>query len=216
MMDNSIGAFLQSVRKEKNFTQKELADRIGVSDKTISKWENGNSVPDTTLLKPLCDELDISINELLSGERLLPEAYSENAEKNMMNLLESNQTAKKNNLIPDVLGVLIFFSAIIMTIINSKADISWYSDIISLLIPTCICIGMVIICKSKGKSDITEILRKIIIPSGLIPVVIQGISVLYNLDNLLYLGPNIATMLLTLLYTLVAYLVIVVLQINKW
>ena len=91
MSDNKIGSFIQLSRKEKGLTQKDLAEQIGVSDKTISKWENGNSVPDTAILNSLCEALDISVNELLSGEKLPVENYSMKAEENMMNLLKQNE-----------------------------------------------------------------------------------------------------------------------------
>ena len=71
MNQNRIGEFIQRSRKEKGWTQKELAEQIGVSDKTISKWENGNSVPDTGILTSLCEVLEISVNELISGENCL-------------------------------------------------------------------------------------------------------------------------------------------------
>ena len=73
MSQNNIGEFIQQSRKARGFTQKDLGDRIGVSDKTISKWENGNSIPDTSILNELCATLDINVNELLSGEKLTPE-----------------------------------------------------------------------------------------------------------------------------------------------
>ena len=65
---DKIGKFIQEKRKEKNLTQKELAKKLGVSDKAISKWERGICCPDISLLKDLSSILDISINELLSGE----------------------------------------------------------------------------------------------------------------------------------------------------
>ena len=100
MSQNNIGEFIQQSRKAKGFTQKDLGDRIGVSDKTISKWENGNSIPDTSILNELCATLDINVNELLSGEKLTPEIYSMKAEENMMNLLEDNQKQQCFTLLP--------------------------------------------------------------------------------------------------------------------
>lgn len=94
MSQNNIGEFIQQSRKARGFTQKDLGDRIGVSDKTISKWENGNSIPDTSILNELCATLDINVNELLSGEKLTPEIYSMKAEENMMNLWK---TIKNNS-----------------------------------------------------------------------------------------------------------------------
>lgn len=68
MNQEKIGKFILKLRKEKNLTQQELANKLGVTDKAISKWENGRGMPDLSLLKPLCDVFGISINDLLSGE----------------------------------------------------------------------------------------------------------------------------------------------------
>ena len=76
MMTNDIGKFIQEIRKEKGLTQKELAELIGVSDKTISKWENGNSSPDTSMLMSLSEALEITVNELFSADKISPENYS--------------------------------------------------------------------------------------------------------------------------------------------
>lgn len=69
MNQEKIGAFIQALRKEKGWTQKQLADQLDVTDKAISKWERGMGLPDVTLLKPLSDALDINVNELLAGEK---------------------------------------------------------------------------------------------------------------------------------------------------
>ena len=77
-----IGKFIAKERKQKKHTQKQLAEILGISDKTISKWECGNGFPEISLLMPLCQELDISVNELLSGERLSEVDYKKKAEEN--------------------------------------------------------------------------------------------------------------------------------------
>ena len=64
----SIGSFITKKRKEKNMTQAALAERLGVSNKTISKWETGKCMPDYSVIEPLCKELDITVAELLDGE----------------------------------------------------------------------------------------------------------------------------------------------------
>ena len=65
-----IGRFIAELRKEKSLTQRELAELMGVSDRTVSKWECGNGMPEMSMLMPLCQALQINVNELLSGERL--------------------------------------------------------------------------------------------------------------------------------------------------
>ena len=63
-----IGRFIAMKRKEKNLTQEQLAEKLGISNKTISKWENGKCMPDYSIVKPLCQELGITITELMDGE----------------------------------------------------------------------------------------------------------------------------------------------------
>ncbi len=82
---------------EKGYTQKQLSEKLGISDKTISKWERGNGFPEVSLLLPLCDELEITVNELLSGERVSEEEYLKKAEENMVNLVRETQESKKEN-----------------------------------------------------------------------------------------------------------------------
>ncbi len=77
---NKIGDFITSLRKEKKLTQAKLAEKIFVSEKTVSKWENGNGVPDTGSLTKLCEVLGVSINELLSGERITVESTTQNSQ----------------------------------------------------------------------------------------------------------------------------------------
>ena len=70
MDQEKIGKFIAECRKEKKLTQEQLAEKLGVSNRSISRWENGKTMPDISLFEPLCEELNISINELLKGQRL--------------------------------------------------------------------------------------------------------------------------------------------------
>lgn len=90
-----VGKFISSNRKLKHMTQRELADILSISDKTISKWETGNGLPEVSLMLPLCEALDISVNELLSGEKLSIINYQEKAEDNMLSLLKENEANRK-------------------------------------------------------------------------------------------------------------------------
>ena len=76
----NIGKFIQKLRKEKNMTQKELADKLFVTENAIGNWENGRRIPDYSILKQLCEILDTNFNELLSGKRI--NDYKEEAEQN--------------------------------------------------------------------------------------------------------------------------------------
>uniref|UniRef100_UPI0040570BCF helix-turn-helix domain-containing protein n=1 Tax=Acetatifactor sp. TaxID=1872090 RepID=UPI0040570BCF len=97
MNQKKIGHFLSELRKEQEMTQQQLADAIGVSNKTISKWECGNGMPELSSIMPLCQTLHINVNELLSGERLPENDYSMKAEENMMNLIQETELTKKKH-----------------------------------------------------------------------------------------------------------------------
>lgn len=117
MNQEKIGRFIASMRKAKNLTQQDLAEKLGVSDRTIGNWENGRNMPDLSLFKPLCDELDITINDLMSGEKISDNNYQEKLEENIINTIDyTNQKLKnKNNFIGLILiifGVLISITAV--------------------------------------------------------------------------------------------------------
>ena len=128
MNQEKISKFIVKCRKDKKMTQSELAEKLGVTDKSISNWENGRNMPDLSLFKPLCDVLGITINELLSGERLKKEEYQEKFEENIINTIDYSTKRIdiiRNNLgiILIVLGISMSFSA--MTLFAS--DSSWGS-----------------------------------------------------------------------------------------
>ena len=95
MNQEKIGKFIYECRKNKNLTQEQLAEKLGVTAKSISRWENGNTMPDYSLLKDLCNELDISINELLSGEEIKESEYMMKAEENFIYLKKKVDTTLK-------------------------------------------------------------------------------------------------------------------------
>ena len=75
MNQEKIGKFIADKRKERNLTQEQLAEKLEVTNRAISNWENGKNMPDLSLFKPLCDELDIFINDLMSGEKIDNQHY---------------------------------------------------------------------------------------------------------------------------------------------
>ena len=113
MNQEKIGKFICELRKEKKYTQKELADKLNITDRAISKWENGRGLPDLSLIKPLCEELDISINELLSGEKLNKKDYNLKLEENIEKTIEYSDKKIKN-----IKGKINVFLVIVFTIIS--------------------------------------------------------------------------------------------------
>jgi len=98
MNQEKIGKFIAQCRKDKNLTQQQLAEQLGISDRAISKWERGLNLPDASLYKPLCEVLDITFNELFSGERIKEENYKEVADNNLLNALENSAFTLKEKI----------------------------------------------------------------------------------------------------------------------
>lgn len=138
MDQEKIGKFIAVLRKEKGLTQARLAESLGVSDKTVSKWECGKGMPELAVLLPLCGALGISVNELLSGMRLNSHGdYSKKAEENMMELIRHVEENKKEERRAGVrlaaalcAGILLFVWALTL----SDMRVTYFLDFPSLLI----------------------------------------------------------------------------------
>ena len=120
MDQEKIGKFILELRKDKKMTQQELADKIGVTDRAISKWENGRGMPDISLMKPLCEILDITLNELISGEKIDKKEYQKKSDENILKTIK--YTNKKTNFFKKFLICLIsvFLILILMFIIDVR------------------------------------------------------------------------------------------------
>lgn len=93
-----IGKFIAQCRNEKGLTQETLGEKLGVSNKTISRWENGHYLPDIEMMQLLSKEFNVSINELISGEKLIAENYREKAEENLIEALENSSFTLKDKI----------------------------------------------------------------------------------------------------------------------
>ena len=117
-----IGKFIADERKRKGYTQKQLSGKLEISDKTISKWERGNGFPEVSLLLPLCNELEITVNELLSGERVSEEDYRKKAEENMVNLVREAQESKKKIILSAIVVGLTIIAALPLIMISGMLE----------------------------------------------------------------------------------------------
>lgn len=131
-----IGKFIQECRKAKKLTQVQLAQKIGVSEKTISKWECGNGFPDASLILTLCKTLDITSNELLSGKRLTNETeYREQAENNLIALKTQQEKNNKFLLIVEsVLGYMASITFIILIFVASNVNLPTWLRIVLIVV----------------------------------------------------------------------------------
>ena len=132
-----IGEFIAKNRKLKGLTQEQLGERLGVSNKTISRWENGNYMPDLSLLKPLSEELGITLNELLSGEKIEKENIEKITEKSLINTIDYTKKKisdehKKISIGLMIIGIIISFSA--FTIFDVESSWGSIYSILGILI----------------------------------------------------------------------------------
>ena len=111
-----IGKFIQTIRKEKNLTQVELADKLGVSDRAISKWENGRGLPDFEYIQDLCKELDITFNEFIAGERIEDKDTETKLEENLTTAYKDSIKIEKR--IFKIKTVLITILIIVLALVS--------------------------------------------------------------------------------------------------
>lgn len=133
MNQEKIGTFISECRKQKNFTQEQLANILGVSNRTISKWENGNCMPDYSILPLLCETLDITINELLSGEKLTEENYQKKLEENLiLNIAELKRKTKKTfSFILKLIGALFLIFIALSLIEKAYHNYAYHQSFLS-------------------------------------------------------------------------------------
>lgn len=128
-----IGKFIAEQRKCKKITQAELAEKLGVTDKSIGNWENGRNLPDPSLFKPLSDELGITITDLISGEKIDKGNYQEKLEENMIKTIE--HTNKRISRMKNKIGIILIVLGILIPIISLSgfASVSIFNGIFSVL-----------------------------------------------------------------------------------
>ncbi|MBQ6696571.1 MAG: helix-turn-helix transcriptional regulator [Lachnospiraceae bacterium] len=136
MDTQKIGKFLKELRKQNNMTQEQLGERIGVTNKTVSRWETGNYMPPIECLKLLSDLYGISINEILSGERLENNAFKEAADENItiaLEILEAKEKRFENNMIL-ILAITSILAVVIMFLLPDSDTLSAIDKVKEILI----------------------------------------------------------------------------------
>jgi transcriptional regulator with XRE-family HTH domain/ribosomal protein S27AE len=142
-----IGRFIAEERKSKGYTQKQLANILGISDKTVSKWECGNGFPEVSLLLPLCETLEISVNELLAGEKVSDEEYRKKAEENMVNLVKEAQESKKKIILSAMVAGLAIVAAVPLFAVSGAITMeTWMRFLLIGIGVFVIVVGVIIAC----------------------------------------------------------------------
>ncbi len=145
-----IGKFIAQMRKEQSLTQRRLADLLGISDKTVSKWECGNGLPEVSLMLPLCEVLHISVNELLSGQRLTASEYKTRAEENMMNLMQERLESRKKIILSAIVVCLTLLSGVTLFVLSDAPEMGVWVRVLL------IAIGLVVIVGGIGVAVVLD------------------------------------------------------------
>lgn len=118
-----IGKFIAFCRKEQGMTQAILAEKLGISDRAISKWETGKSMPDSGNMLALCELLKINVNELLSGERIMAESYDQHAEENLLEMKQQVEEKDKQLLRTEYLmGIPAIISGLVICLVAAFVE----------------------------------------------------------------------------------------------
>ena len=136
-----IGKFIAKMRKEQSYTQRQLADLLGISDKTVSKWETGNGLPEVSLMMPLCDLLHINVNELLSGESLTDSEYKNKAEENMMDLIREKEESKKKIVLSVIVCFLTILAGVTLIVLSGVLEMETWLRILLIAIALIVIAG---------------------------------------------------------------------------
>ena len=232
-----IGRFIAEMRKEQNLTQQDLAEKLGISNKTISKWECGNGMPDYAVMESLCEILKINVNELLSGERLPSQEYSKKAEENMISLIQEHSENSKRDMrewLKFMIGIVVLAFFVWLTIImwGGAPAVQYFIDgpsILYVLIMTVIVLiisgnwkdfrkAFPLAMKKIASTEIRQVKKSLLAVKtamvtinavGVMAFVIGIVIICGKLTDLATLGPNLVVAMLSVMYGLVVTLLLI-------
>lgn len=221
------GKFMAEMRRQQNLTQRQLAEQVGVSDKTVSKWETGRSMPDNAILLDVCLILNISVNELLSGEKFSEEHYVNKAEENMIELVKESEYHKQKgkwNIFGAIFSFIMLVIACVFVVLSTVGveSIVWFIDTPSIIIPLGITFFVLFASESLwdfrqaffivyGKKEYSEEQIKsawhamqtvlVTVPfAGIFTFLVGTVAVVGHLSDPETLGPCLAVAILSLFY----------------
>lgn len=138
-----IGKFIAQCRKRVNLTQMQLAEKLGITDRAVSKWENGKSLPDSSVMLELCDILGITVNDLLSGEVIAMDNYEKEMEKKLLEMMQQKEKHDKWLLTLEVVvGVMCIAIMLALILIAALVNIEEWLRILLIVVgmlPLLIC-----------------------------------------------------------------------------
>ncbi len=147
MDQEKIGKFIAACRKDNGLTQAVLAEKLGITDRAVSKWETGRSMPDASIMLELCEILKINVNELLAGEHIVMDNYREVAEANILELKRKEENSNKALLAVEVVLLIVCTAFLVVAVLAGKyaiVDDVW--KIALIIMASIMMIAGIIIC----------------------------------------------------------------------
>ena len=130
-----IGSFIAERRKMKSLTQAQLAENLGITDRAVSKWENGRSLPDSSIMLELCEILEITVNDLLCGEVVVMEKYNKELEQNLLEMVKEKEKSDRRLLsIEIIMGVVSVAVMFILCLFAAYAPMADWIRIVLIVI----------------------------------------------------------------------------------
>ncbi len=149
----STGKFIACCRKEKGLTQAQLAEKLNITDRAVSKWETGKCMPDSSIMVELCNILDVTVNELLSGERIEMNNYEEKVNENLIALKRKDENnMNKNTIISIIYSITMAIGILVCCIcdIAISGTLTWSLIVLSSILITWLATFPVILLGKKG------------------------------------------------------------------
>ena len=136
-----IGKFIAERRKKNGFTQMQLAEQLNITDRAVSKWETGRAMPDTSVMPELCRILNISLNDLFSGEVVSVDNYNEQLERNLLEMTKQKEAADKR-----LLTLEIFIGVTVSVVFVALVMLAGYAQMADWLRIVLIALGLIPFC----------------------------------------------------------------------
>ncbi len=203
MNQAEIGKFIAKCRKEKKLTQAQLAERLSITDRAVSKWETGKSMPDSSIMLELCEILGITVNELLSGEEVDVENYEKKADENLIALKRKDENNMKRNVLISIIFSATLLIGLMMCAICDIAisgNLTWSLIPISSIIFTWVVSFPIIILGKKGILGSLVSISIFVVPYLYILSDLVGAKAVFSMGTVMALVSIVYIWLLYLLF----------------
>lgn len=195
----NTGKFISSCRKEKKMTQAQLAEKLNISDRAVSKWETGKCMPDSSIMLELSNILDVTVNELLSGERIETKDYQKKVNENLIELKRKNENNMNRNCTMTMIFTIIMVMGVLVCFICDVAisgTLTWSLIVLSSVLFIWISAFPIILLGKKG------VLVAMFIFTVLIEPFMFALSILLKVDEILRIGGIITLIAITFLWVI--------------